>query len=201
MPLIPIAIELAKLFAPSLVRMIAGDDAAAVAQVVVDTAQKVTGAHTPEEAKAMLEADAQKAHEFHMEALKQDLIVKQMEFEERKDERVGELANIQGARVRDTDIRKVTGGQNTRADWMVAMAAIGLVGSMVSMCFMAYYKGEHPEAISEGVFAALLTQLANTAAYFGLSLRDAFTFEFGSSRGSRIKDETAATVAAVSQRK
>jgi hypothetical protein len=39
------------------------------------------------------------------------------------------------------------------------------------------------------VFGALLSQLSVITSLFGLCLRDAYQFEFGSSRGSRLKDE------------
>lgn len=198
--ILPIALELAKHFLPSLVSKIAGDKAGKVAAAVINTATGVTGAMTPEEALAMLKADAQKAHEYRMALLANDVVLEQMAADERKDERQGELQNIQGARTRDTDVRKAAGGENRRADYMVLMAAIGVGAGMCGLGGLAWLKAMHPAEISEGIFAAILTQLVNIVGIFGLCLRDAFTFEFGSSRGSRVKDETAAVVAAVSQR-
>jgi hypothetical protein len=43
--------------------------------------------------------------------------------------------------------------------------------------------------------AACATALGGFAMQFGLGLRDAHTFEFGSSRGSRSKDEALAAIA------
>jgi hypothetical protein len=198
--MIPIAIELAKHFLPSLVSKIAGDKAGKVAEAVINTATGVTGAPSPEAALAILQADAQKAHEYRMALLANEVIMAQMAADERKDERRGDLENLQGARARDTDMRKLTGGDNHRADYMVLMAAIGVGVGMCGLGALAWLKATHPEEISEGIFAAVLTQLVNIVGIFGLCLRDAFTFEFGSSRGERTNSDAAAVVAAVSQR-
>lgn len=200
-PMIGIALELAKLFAPTLIGKIAGDKAGKVAQDVVDIATKATGAPTPEQALEMLKADAAKQHEYRLALLDYEVKMATLASEERRDERRTDAENIAGARIRDVDMRKLTGGENRRADAMVLMAVWGLVFDLLIMGGLAYLKATYPESISEGVFTALLTQLANVGAIFGLCLRDAFTFEFGSSRGSRVKDEAAALATALSQRK
>ena len=198
--MIPLAIELATRFLPSLVGKLAGDKAGKIAEVVLNTATGVTGAMTPGEALVRLNANAQLAHEYRMALMSNEVVMAHLAAEERKDERQGELQNLQGARARDTDMRKVTGGQNSRADYMVLMAAAGVGLGMCGLGGLAWLKAMHPAEISEGVFAAILTQLVNIVGIFGLCLRDAFTFEFGSSRGSRVKDETAAITAVVAAR-
>lgn len=187
--MLPIAIELATRFLPSIIGMLKGDKAEDAARQVIDIAKGVTGKGTAEEARDALVADPALAHAYRMRLLDLEQFRDQLAADERKDEREHDAANITGARTRDVEMRKLTGGENRRADAMVAMAAIGLVASLCGIVLLGYLKAKYPEAISEGVFAALLTQFTNTGAYFGLCLRDAFTFEFGSSRGSRIKDE------------
>lgn len=84
----------------------------------------------------------------------------------------------------------------TRRNWMIALDVLGLVASVAGILALGFLKAYRPEAITEGVFGVLVTQLANLAAYFGLGLRDAHQFEFGSSRGSQIKDEERRAAAA-----
>lgn len=59
---------------------------------------------------------------------------------------------------------------------MVILDALGLVACLV---VLALYRGELPAEAS--------TLLTTIASLFGLCLRDAHQFEFGSSRGSREK--------------
>jgi hypothetical protein len=184
-----IAFKLASLVAPTLVGLLKGPKAEATAQKVIDVARQVTGIDDPEKAAEALEASSVATEAYRLALLKHEEFRLQLEADDRKHEREHDSANIANARTRDVEVRKVAGGYNWRADAMVGMAAIGLVCSLVGMVALGWMKAQHPEAITEGVFAALLTQFANTGAYFGLCLRDAFTFEFGSSRGSRIKDE------------
>jgi hypothetical protein len=56
-PLIPLAIGLAAEFAPRLVKWVAGDEAGAAAQTVVDLAREVTGKDDPDDALAAVKAD------------------------------------------------------------------------------------------------------------------------------------------------
>lgn len=65
----------------------------------------------------------------------------------------------------------------SRADVMVLLDVVGLVACLV---VLAVYRKDLP-----GEVVALLGSIATT---FGLCLRDAHTYEFGSSRGSREKD-------------
>lgn len=78
---------------------------------------------------------------------------------------------------------------NTRANAMIAMDVVGLLFGLLSMLLLGYLRARYPDAISEGVFTALLTQLSTLTAVFALCLRDAHQFEFGSSRGSKEKSE------------
>lgn len=180
-PLIPIAMALAQV-APQIVRWMSGSDKAAeVAERVVDVAKAVTGTDDPEAAVQMVQADPALAVQFQtrIAELSADL---DKEF----------LKDRQDARARDIELARL-GRTNTRANFMVAMDVLGLLFGFVSMLVLGWYKATYPNEINEGVFGVLLAQLSTITSYFGLCLRDAHQFEFGSSRGSRLKDEERAT--------
>lgn len=169
MPIVQAALALAQ-FAPSIMRFFgAGEPSTAVAQKVVDIAQAVTGSQTPEEALAAMRQNAEIAQQFNLAVLNADT-----ELEKAC------LADRQDARNRDIEIRKLTGGTNTRADVMVGGAVVGLIACLVVLVF---FRGDIP-----GEVVGIVSTIAGI---FGACLRDAFQFEFGSSRGSRMKDEIA----------
>jgi hypothetical protein len=167
MALIPIAAALAQ-FAPSLMRYFgAGEASAAVAQKVVDIAAGVTGTKDHEEILASLKANPELAYKFNLAVIAAD-----------GDLEKAYLADRQDARRRDVDVRKLTGGTNRRADVMIVCDWLGLIACLVVLTF---FRKEVP-----GEVVALLSTIASI---FGLCLRDAHQFEFGTSRGSRDKDE------------
>ncbi len=159
-------------YAPQLIRRLAGDKAGAVADKVASVAQAVTGTTSPEEAVAKANADPALAAQLRVRPAEIELDEERLEQQDRED-----------ARQRDIEVRKLTGGRNQRADWMVGTVAFGLI-----VCVLIL--GLYHEKIPEGV----ITLLTTIASIFGICLRDAFTVEFGSSRGSKDKD--AALVAA-----
>lgn len=173
-PLIPIALALAQ-FAPSVLRFFgAGTASTAVADQVAGIARSVTGAATPEAALAMLRDDARLAQEFNLAVLRQDGELEQ-----------AFLADRQGARQRDVDVRRLTGGTNLRADVMIVGVVAGLLACLGTLIlFRKDIPGEVVGIIS------------TVAGIFGACLRDAFQFEFGSSRGSKDKDELLAQMQA-----
>lgn len=164
---ISIALALAQ-FAPSVMRFFgAGDSSVDVAQRVVGIAQSVTGARTPEEALQALRANAELAQQFSLAVLATDKELEQ-----------AYLVDRQSARARDVEFIRA-GRTNTRADVMVWGAVLGLISCLVSLIwFRAGLPGEAVGIIS------------TVAGIFGACLRDAFQFEFGSSRSSRDKDST-----------
>lgn len=161
-----IALALAQ-FAPSLLRYFGvGEKSADVAEKVVAVAKQITGMPTGPETIEAMRQNAKLAHEFGLAMLKMDGDLEQAYLADRRD-----------ARSRDIEIRKLTGGDNKRADVMVAAAAIGLICCLGSLIF---FRKEIPgEAV--GI-------ISTVAGIFGACLRDAFQFEFGSSKGSRDKD-------------
>lgn len=68
--------------------------------------------------------------------------------------------------------------KNKRLNIMVIGAAIGLIFCLL---ILTSYKGDLPEEVV-GI-------ISTVAGIFGACLKDAYSFEFGSSRGSKDKDE------------
>ncbi|MFG6462295.1 hypothetical protein ACG04Q_12005 [Roseateles sp. DXS20W] len=166
LPLIPIAVQLAQ-FAPSLLRFFkAGDASTAVADQVASLAQQVSGAKTPAEALEAIKANAELQQQFNLRA---------MELDAQLD--LAYLADRQSARARDIEFIKA-GQHNTRADVMVGLAALGLIACLV---VLTVFRGSIP-----GEVIGLISTIASL---FGVCMRDAYQFEFGSSRGSREKDQ------------
>lgn len=173
-PLIPIALALAQ-FAPSVLRFFgAGTASTAVADQVAGIARSVTGAATPEAALAMLREDARLAQEFNLSVLRQDGELEQAFLADRRD-----------ARQRDVEVRRLSGGTNVRADVMIVGVVIGLLACLGTLIL---FRKEIPGEVV-GI-------ISTVAGIFGACLRDAFQFEFGSSRGSRDKDELLAQMQA-----
>lgn len=160
-----IALGLAQI-APSLLRFFGvGDKSVAVAEKVIGLAQTITGQPTGESALAELQANAAKAHEFRMAALQIDADLERAYLDDRKD-----------ARARDIALHQA-GYANRRADWMVLFDVVGLIACLV---VLSVFRKEVPGEV--------VGLLATIAGIFGLCLRDAHQFEFGSSRGSKEKD-------------
>jgi len=166
LPLIQVALSLAQ-FAPSIMRFFgAGESSAKVAEQVVGIAQTVTGVKTPEEALEAMRRNAELAQQFNLAVLAADT-----DLEE------AFLADRQDARDRDIKVRELNQGKNIRADVMIIGVIVGLVACLVVLVF---FRKEVP-----GEVIGIVTTIASI---FGLCLRDAFQFEFGSSRGSKQKD-------------
>lgn len=169
---ITIAMGLAQ-FAPQVLKWITGSDKAAdAAGAVVEIAQQVTGKGSGDEAFQALKADPALVLQF-----RQAIAAQEADLDK------AYLADIQNARSRDVDLHK-SGYRNTRADVMVLLDVIGLIACLV---VIAMFRAQLP-----GEVVGLLTAIA---ANFGACLRDAHQFEFGSSRSSREKDATLASIA------
>ncbi len=162
---VTLALALAQ-HAPSIMRFFGvGDKPVAIAEKVVDMAKSVTGQPSGEAALEALQQNPQLAQEFNLAVLKADTDLEQAYLADRKD-----------ARARDVALHQA-GYRNTRADLMVIADVVGLIACLE---VLALFRKEIP-----GEVVTLLTTIASL---FGLSLRDAHQFEFGSSRGSREKD-------------
>lgn len=164
------AIELARAYAPRVVRHLTGSDAAAdVAERVVDVAQAITGTATPDAAAAALQADPQAVLRFQeaMAGIDADL------------ERAY-LADRQNARERDVEFLRA-GRTNTRANVMLVAAFMAVIAIAAVLGFSDVDSGD-----------AAAGFLMAVGGMFARNIGTAFDFEFGSSRGSRLKDELAA---------
>lgn len=173
LPIVPIALALAQ-FAPSLMRYFgAGESSVAVAEKVVGVAQVVTGASNPEEALAAMRENAAHQQQFNMAVLQMDQELEQ-----------AYIADRQNARARDVEFIKA-GRNNTRADLMVVGAVVGLIACLL---VLAFFRHQVP-----GEVVGIVSTIAGI---FGACLRDAFQFEFGSSRNNQVKDDTINRMAA-----
>ena len=168
---ITIALGLAQ-FAPSLMRYFgAGEKSAALADKVIGVAKSVTGTPTGEAALASMQEYPKLAMEFNIAVLNSESSLEQAYLADRGD-----------ARKRDIALHQA-GFANKRADWMVVGDVIGLVACLGVLVFFR-----------QAIPSEVATLLATVASIFGLCLRDAHQFEFGSSRGSREKNELLSSV-------
>lgn len=164
---ITIAMGLAQ-FAPGIIKLLTGSDKAGeVAGKVIDVAKAVTGTPDPQVAVATIQADPSKVLEFQ-----QAMGAQQGELEK------AYLADRSDARSHDTEIRKLNGGHNYRADLAVMSVVIGLI---TCLYVLVQLKGQ--------ITGEAIGIISTIAGLLGSCLKDYFAFEFGSSRSSRDKDE------------
>lgn len=169
--LIPIAVQLAQ-YAPALLRYLGvGDEPVAVVEKITDMAQTVTGAKTPEEALAAIRASVELQSKFKLAALEQDTEIQRLYMQDRADARARDREFIRAKRY------------NYRADIMVLIDAVGLIACLI---VLAVYR--------EQLAGEVVALISTIASIFGLCLRDAHQFEFGSSRGSEQKQEQLASL-------
>ena len=165
---VTIGLALASQFAPSIIKYFTNSDTAgAVAGQVIDIAKTVTGKGTPDEAMDAMRADPALAIQFKTAVMANDADLEKAYLADRAD-----------ARSRDVKLAEA-GRRNMRADIMVLLDVLGLIACLIVLVF---FKDDIP-----GEAVALIASIAAT---FGLCLRDAHQFEFGSSRSSQTKDAT-----------
>jgi hypothetical protein len=162
--LIPALIGLASAAAPLIGQLITKDPSKrALVNEVSEIAKRAAGVDDEQRALETLRADPAAYAEFAAELER----LQQRELD-------AILADVQSARERDVEIRRISGGENWRANLMLAMAFIGL---SVTMYLGATYADGEFQSLVYLVAGALLKMIG-----------DAFAFEFGSSRGSKNKD-------------
>jgi hypothetical protein len=138
-----------------------------IATKVVDIAKKVTGCKDPMSAVEALQKDSKLLLDFQRDIIRLDQDLEKSYLRDRQD-----------ARARDVAMA-TAGRYNVRADIMVIAAALGLIFCLLSLtCYQGALPGEAVGIIS------------TVAGIFGGCLKDAYSFEFGSSRGSKNKDLT-----------
>ena len=161
---IPLVMALSE-FAPFIARWMGGEKSEKVAQQLVESAKKITGESDPMKVLESLKSDPKLVAQFQHAVLKMAHEQEMADLDDRKNARVRDMAFIQAHK------------HNIRADIMVVAAAVGLISCLLTI---ALYSGRLPgEAV--GI-------ISTVAGIFGSCLKDAYAFEFGSSRGSKIKD-------------
>lgn len=169
-PAIAAAFGLAQ-FIPSIARWLAGEKAEQVAENVLDIAKRITGLEDSSGMIRLLLEQPELVVEFQKAVLNLEAEMELSTMQDRQDARARDMAIINAGR------------NNTRADIMVISAAGGLISCLVSLAYYSeYLPGEAVGIIS------------TVAGIFGSCLKDAYAFEFGSSRESKIKDTTMAAL-------
>jgi hypothetical protein len=169
-PLLPLAMGLSE-FAPVIARWMSGSSAQEVASQVVETAKKVTGCEDAADMIRRIDENPDLVRAFQKEIIKLEADFELNFLMDRQNARSRDLAFIQAGR------------RNLRADIMVISAALGLI---VCLGTISWFADSMPgEAV--GIISTI-------AGIFGACLKDAYAFEFGSSRGSREKDNTVAAL-------
>jgi hypothetical protein len=165
-PVIATALGLAG-FAPTIAKWLSGGKAEEAATQVIDIAQKVTGTLNPMDAMERLRGDTEMVSAFQADIIQWEAKVELAAIEDRKD-----------ARARDTVLIQ-KGQRNLRADFMVAAPVTGLILCVVALAYFPITL--HGEAVG------LLTMVAGI---FGNCLKEAYGFEFGSSRRGKEKEDS-----------
>ena len=163
-----LVLDIAARFAPGLVRRLAGDTAGDIAERLLSIGRAVTGASSPEEIRARLDADAEAAAEFQRQAAALDAELER-----------AYLADRQDARSRDLELAKL-GRRNVRGDVLAFAAILGLIAT-IALAFFA--------PVPDGPARDLVLLLGGALV---VMVKDVYQFEFGSSRGSKDKDEALA---------
>lgn len=161
---ITVAFGLAQ-FAPQIIKWITGSDKAAeAAGQVLDIAETVTG-RRGDAAIDALKADPALALQFRQSVMNVEADLDKAYLGDRADARKRDVAFVQAGR------------WNFRADLLALLAVGGLV---TCVYFVARDTGMPERAVNAIMFVAGVLAAA---------VRDVYSFEFGSSRGSKEKDE------------
>jgi hypothetical protein len=162
-PLLVLAAQLAPYLLPKVAKALGGDKAEKVAETVVDIAEAVTG-KKGQEAVDVVKANPETALSYLQAQMAQEERLEALVVEDRKSARERDKAFI------------AAGRWNFRADLMV----LGCVVALVFIVNEIAGTEVKPEvlAIFNMAVGALLKMLG-----------DAFAYEFGSSRGSKEKDD------------
>ncbi len=163
---ITIAMGLAQ-FAPGIIKLITGSDKAAdVADKVIGVAKAVTGADSGPAALAAIQADPAKVLDFQMAMGAQQLELERMY-----------LGDTQDARARDVQLVQA-GHVNSRANLLAAGA-----GLLVILCLLMTVWASSMDDFAK----ATITLICGRALGW---VEQVFSFEFGTTRASKTKDDT-----------
>lgn len=163
-PLFSFVSALAEL-SPVIARWIGGEQGEKMAHHAVGVAQALTGEKDPSKVIGSLKGDPKLLAKFQHSLMQMDHELELAAYKDRDNARARDVALVQAGR------------HNLRADIMVLSAAFGLISCLVTITL---YRTSLPgEAV--GIISTI-------AGIFGSCLKDAYAFEFGSSRGSKLKD-------------
>lgn len=166
MPLIPIAMALAQ-FAPGIIKLLTGSDKAEdVAEQVVGIAQTVTGTTDGDAALVALKADPNKVLEFQ-----QAMSAQQADLEK------AYLADVANARQRDVELAKA-GLRNDRANVLAGAALL-----LVVVCLFVVLWQSNASEFAKATISLILGRALGW-------VEQLFSFEFGTTRANKTKDDT-----------
>lgn len=153
-------------YAPKILKWLTGSDKAEdAAQTVVDIAKTVTGQADGDAAAKAIQADPAIAMQFKMAVMAQEADLDK-----------AYLADRQDARSRDVKL-----AQAGRYNWRSDLLAVLAVGGLITCVYFVAKDTDMPErAVNAIMFVAGVLAAA---------VRDVYSFEFGSSRGSKDKDD------------
>ena len=151
---------------PMAARWIGGDKAGKAAEKVVELAQSVTGATDPQDSVDIIHKDPAMAMEF-----RKALLAHESDLEELY------LVDKQGSRQHDIEVRKINGGKNTRGDVLAFVAISGLIAVIIAAFFVE---------VQDGPARDILLLLSGALIAI---VKEVYSHEFGSSKGSKNKDD------------
>ena len=158
-PLIPLLIQAASAV-PALMKFVGvGEASTKIAEDVVAIAQAVTGVQDPQAAIEQAITNREFTFKVNEQLMRWEAMY---------------LADVDSARKRDAALAQA-GVKNSRANWMLASAYVG-----VAMCFFAIFGS----ALGEFEKSILTLILGRMLGY----IDQAFNFEFGTTRSSKEKD-------------
>lgn len=159
-----VALELIKLV-PNLINKFSTSNAESFSERIIDVAKIVTHQNNEQKAVDELKGNPQLLMEFQKIAMEIDEKMYRISYKEHKN-----------ARSRDLEIFRA-GKQNVRAHIMVLIAAIGLLACPIALVMtLKNYDVNIPGEV--------IVIISTIAGVFGACLKDAYAFEFGSSKPS-----------------
>lgn len=178
---IPVVAQLA----PTLVQLLTGSDRAErIARSAAEIVGEVTGVPVRSSADATRAAEALADPAMRAEAQRRLAELEAAEIAQH-------LTDRADARDRDVQVRRLTGGENRRADallWSIFALLVAVLAANVAIGVWVTQEGPH--------LTAAVGLLGTAAGFLLRGLSSAIDFEFGSSRGSKAKDDALASLAA-----
>lgn len=169
--LIPLAMQLGQIV-PGILKLMTGSDKVEeIAGKVIDVARSVTGIDAPEFAVQAIQADPAKMMEFQLA-----MGAQQADFERMY------LADTQSARARDVELAKA-GIKNHRAN---ALAGVALL--LVVLCMLVVVWNSNLNEYGKLTLSLVLGRALGW-------VDQIFSFEYGTTRASKAKDDTINTLA------